>query len=266
MKERRFGDLIDRLRLAIEVAGVVLIAVVLIFTLLPFARERLEALTGLDTTALVAALVALCVPLLFWAIRDIQRDVQKLAESVARHRTLPILRGVGAIYPHVHNAIIHANREGEPRILRVIGLTLYTAWPNIHSWVESGDLNGWRVEMSSILPQAAMDATHIPNDWGDESAIQGRRIEASISPCLVAGVMLCHAYYRIVPPIHGFSVSDRTLFFSHVTLGESGHVRPPHDFYEVIDRREDETRYLFYRGLFDHWYAAAAGMQPQLES
>jgi hypothetical protein len=263
MKETTVGELLDRMRRHTERISVVVVGLLLLLMLLPFARDVLERWTGLETATIIAALVGLSIPLLFHAVREIATDVRALVSRAASGGRPPIRGGVGAVYPHVREAIERANTHQQGGVLRVIGLTLYTAWPHLENWIEEGLLRGWRVELLAVDPAVARDSDVFSESWADEAAVQARRIVDAAEDCETAGCEVTFGSYSIPPSLHGFLIGDQELIVSPTSWNRAGRLAQPHDFYETWRSADDDLRFRLYSSLFQAWFDRLSDSGPQ---
>lgn len=184
-----------------------------------------------------------------------------LVAAAASVKSRIVQQGVLNVYPRLLDAIKQVAIP-EHKTLDVIGLTLYTAWPQTRSWLEqdTSPLDGWTIRLRCMASNPALltDRYGVDPAWWEEADTNAAEIEdyaRTKSESLTArGVSLSVQRYVLIPNFHGFRVGSGTYLISFLTWDEeTGWLSRPHDFYEIIASEDDSKRAHEYRRLFDNW-------------
>jgi len=252
------------------------------------------ALRGLTFAQVKDALPRYCLTLMQNVSKDEESDVQKQAQEIAQSDMEDALkvnalglslmnivgqlvleaaaaavqsrifeRGVlGEVYPRLYEAL-PASRDPDEKRLDVIGLTLYTAWPNIRSWLEDearSPLQGWTIVLRLIDSEmpAADCAAWLDDKWIEEAHDLVADIEdfaRSHRELLERqGVTMTIRPYSVVPAFHGFRLGSGTYIMSFLRWDETtGKLARPHHGYELFPPDDSSPRAVQYKGLFDNW-------------
>jgi len=169
--------------------------------------------------------------------------------------------GVGQVYPHLLGAI-EGSRHAGSRSLEVLGLTLYTAWPQIHAWISESSARDIDVTLYCLEPEfIASQRNWIAPYWENHARAQvdsiRRFIEENAKDIKKRSIKLNLILYRGFPAIHGFRLDGGELFvsFSRWSGGETGdrHLGDPNHFYERFRADDRSARAEEYRSLFANW-------------
>lgn len=186
---------------------------------------------------------------------------QRVLVSAAASLRSRIIEGgvLGDVYRVLRESIASAGTHAG-HSLEVVGLTLYTAWPQIKTWIESEEspLDGWRITIRGIDVELLASAANkwFDPEWEDEAA----QIRDDISSFIVGrsqtltekSIDLDYRKYDVVPSFHGFLLSTGTCLLSFLRWdATTSFYSRPHDVYEFID--DDSARSRGYRQLAENW-------------
>ncbi|SNS89002.1 hypothetical protein SAMN06893096_1107 [Geodermatophilus pulveris] len=195
--------------------------------------------------------------------------VLEAAADTARTRLLE--RGVlGEVYPRLREAIDRVTRPDD-RVLDVLGLTLYTAWPNVRAWLDDHTclLDGWTIRMRMVDPDILAGPLRHWFDphWLDE--VRGvledvRRYVVENEESLERrGVKLTITTYALVPVVHGFRTGGGTYFISFGRWDDkTGELGRPYQSYEYLPPDDHSPRTCQYKAIFDNWLRRADQVPP----
>jgi hypothetical protein len=186
---------------------------------------------------------------------------QKALEAAAAAvRTRGLERGVlGEVYPRLYETLTHVQKS-EMKTLDVLGLTLYTAWPNIKAWLDrdGSPLSGWTVSLRVLDPAWLTTGNSFDESWAVESQSLIADVRAykadNASSLSRHETSISIRTYSLTPAFHGFRVSDSTYFISFMRWDhKTGRFARPLHGYEVILRGDSSPRASQYKQLFDDW-------------
>jgi hypothetical protein len=186
---------------------------------------------------------------------------QKTLEAAAAAvRTRVLERGVlGEVYPRLYETLTQV-KESDRKTLDVLGLTLYTAWPNIKDWLDrdGSPLSGWTVRLRVLDPKWVSNGNSLDESWAAESQtfiadVQAYKTDNALSLSRRETSISIRSY-SLAPAFHGFRVSDSTYFISFMRWDhKTGRLARPLQCYEVITKDDSSPRASQYRELFDDW-------------
>lgn len=266
----RFGQLVGKLAeeisIYLQIALLVLVLVFIVAWTFPPAREYLERKKWFDEhTMNEAVALALLMTMgllnhLYRKMAEVSREVQHLVGMGSNM----VLGGVGQVYPHLRGAIEKIG-GGRSRSLEVLGLTLYTAWPQIQAWISEAFVRDLEITLYCLDPEFIRNQNMwIPGHWENNSRAQiesVRRFRAENAEDLKArSISLELILYSSFPAIHGFRLGSGELFLSFSWWsGEIGRRRlsDPNHFYERFRAEDRSARAEEYRKLFENWIKEA---------
>lgn len=270
-KKAGFGDLIGKVADRVSTSLQMFLLVVAIGFMIAWAispvRERLEKSGYFDhETALEA--VGLALILTLGLLTMLSKKMGKIASAmeVISHSHQDILdRGVGSVYPHLLEGLQGTANHRE-RILDVLGLTLYTAWPHIQAWINNGELRDWVITLHCLDPvYIEANQSCFSKKWIHHAQAQIEDIEhyQKHQAALLAekAIRLELRTYRNFPAVHGFRIGNGDTFISFSwweSLEDSAVLADPYFFYERFRPSDRSSRAHVYRALFDNWIDQAA--------
>lgn len=168
---------------------------------------------------------------------------------------------LGEVYPRLRKVLNASPQEGA-RTLDVIGLTLYTAWPNVRNWIDDAKepMQDWTIVLRIIDPEMlpAQYADWLDEEWIGEARnvieAVGRYTQDNRDRLARQRIAIEVRRYALVPALHGFRLGDRTYFVSFVQWDDkTRRIARPHQSYELIPPQDETVRGEHLRQLFDNW-------------
>jgi hypothetical protein len=214
----------------------------------PLARAGLNNSESLRTTITVLVLAAV-----FVETHEVFQRLTRLEGSSRRHFV-----DVVEMYPFLFSRA-NAIRNKAHRNMDVLGATLYTAWPQIHYWLQRPEASGWTVRLA--LMNASMPSSNwLPEDWPRQAAANLSSIREAIdSPELHRqGIKVGVCEYDYMPGVRGVRLGNGDLFISFVLWRPDGRVGNRAEAYEYIPYDEETASAAAMRRLFDSWFQRAA--------
>lgn len=143
------------------------------------------------------------------------------------------------------------------REIKVLGLTLYSAWPVLSNFLEGPEVREWTVELATLSTAACPSPLWVPDGWPRESATtvdqvlefrerQGKEHRHEIK-----------VYeYEFPPAVHGFQLGNGDVFVS--TLQWQNGILGKHRFtYDYIPAHDVSPGATAVRELFKNWFNRA---------
>ncbi|HYM60213.1 MAG TPA: hypothetical protein VEZ11_04905, partial [Thermoanaerobaculia bacterium] len=204
----------------------------------------------------IAPIIALVVLLVFRALESVEKRLTSLAESNATDSV--ISGGVTRVYQVITEVVKNINeaavKRGERRI-DVIGLTLFSAWPDLEGRIRNQQSSGWRIRMLCLEPEyITSQTTLLDPSWALEATKNIDQIRSYLSDereTLRKRRITVELYtYQRIPAIHGFAIGDSDVVISFCHWDKNGRIDRPYQFYEHFPTADASERAEFYRGLF----------------
>lgn len=161
----------------------------------------------------------------------------------------------------MYNALIEkASEMTDPEHLRidVLGLTLYSAWPQLEFFLERPDVTNWTLRLATLATDTTAARHWVPDNWPQESSTtiaQVRDFEKG------QGKLHSHAIeiyeYDFAPAVHGFRLGNGDVFISTLRWRDEGRLgkhRFPYDYVPVRDISPEADAA---RALFKNWFDQA---------
>jgi hypothetical protein len=204
----------------------------------------------------VIALVGLSVLLVLAALSELDSIIRNTL-TLNDPRFIP--NGVNGVYPHIRECLLA--RRGRGRKLEVLGLTLYTAWPQLGPFFADPGVRNWDVDLYLLDPEWLLaGGAPAPPAWAEHARAQVTAIKHFVQ---VNGDDLKKRHVKIIlykycsfPAVHGFRVDSQHVFVS-LTRWSSGVLADPLFAYEHVTISDVSKRSQEYTGLFDNWLQAA---------
>ncbi len=227
--------------------------VVVILINIPWLDGPLKSIGLSDTSALTGSVITVVVVSIFFDVRSL---ISKTTDPIKRHFSDPM-----DVYPVLLERITAVSRS-EDKVLDVIGMTLYTAWPSIRFWLGRTDLNGWTVRFAAVARGDRESPKHVPNDWfrdarGNLNAIA----EYAESPTARLNRINLRAFsYDFMPSLHGYRLGNGDLFYSILLWQNDGNIGIDDYSYEFVPHEDASPSAEAIRGVFDSWFRRATAM------
>src|SRR5262245_7794933 len=233
---------------------------------IPALRVQVESI-GLVDAMSVLPLLGVLLAVAVSALDDIFKAISTSATEIKRitpASSLIIRGGKAEVFEKLGPML--SNLKGSRKSLDVLGLTLFTAWPQLKSFLENTDADGWKLRLLCIDPSfrsraPETDATcpvpGLSDGWLEEAASHISCVQEYVREHreqLAARRISIAVYgYKAFPAIHGFRLGDGALIMSWVRWDRS-ELGKPHQFYEVFPSTDHSARANEYRKLFDNWF------------
>jgi hypothetical protein len=233
-------------------------AAALLLWLIPPVRDWLTSHNLLPESAVIA-IVALSMLLVLSALLELNSFVRSKLRTDSADDL--ILGGVNGIYPHVLRCM-RARRQGRRRKLEVLGLTLYTAWPQLGPFFAEPETRNWDLELYVLDPEWVGETASIPPAWVDLSSAQIKSITDFITKHAAdlrkRRVRVALHTYANFPAVHGFRVDSTDVFVSLSRwTSDSELLADPLSAYDHVRTVDESRRSQEYAALFDNWLEAA---------
>lgn len=144
----------------------------------------------------------------------------------------------------------------------VLGLTLFSAWPELEFFLERPEVRNWRIRLATLSSSAAPTDLCIPEGWPKESETTVRQVLEFRDGQGADHRHEIEVYeYQSLPAVHGFRLGNGDVFISTLLWksdGRLGKHRFPYDYYPAHDVSPvaAAARALF-KNWFDHALASA---------
>jgi hypothetical protein len=252
----RFAGLWDRLQIWL---AVVVFAVLLLEAFEPSRRFLDRYAFVLDQQSLIA-IVALIVGVNFLVMRQMGEHLGLLRRRLEPVPELEIIQDHSMVYPRLRDRLNNP-LSGQPRKLEVLGLTLYSAWPQLSVWLAGDELRDWRIVLYAVSPSYIRSHADVfPGGWAEEAeGIQDQiRKFPKVHDLSARRLKLELNCYASFPAIHGFRIGQElSASFVHWS-GKDDAILRPFQFYEHFAAADRSPRAERYRKLFDNWITRAA--------
>lgn len=201
-----------------------------------------------SSEALLGSLIPIALALTYFEVISIRRENKTIEQ--------PTFSSAMEMYPTLRERIKLCT--GRDRTLRVLGMTLYTAWPSLRFWVYQDELNGWGIELCAYANDRQV--TGVPENWSNDSnhQIADIRYVAAQGDIHRRHIQLQGFTYNFTPAVHGFALGNGDLFISTLlwdkSSGELTLNRFQYLFYAASEQTEAAQAA---RRLFESWWLRA---------
>lgn len=151
-------------------------------------------------------------------------------------------------------------RKSDHKSIDVLGLTLYSAWPQFSFWLQNEDVSDWSVRAAVLDPDVEVPA--VSSAWSVEARGKIEAIErfASRREIVRRRISIDVRTYAFTPGVHGFRLGNGDVYLSVVHWDDDGDVVASegisYQYVAAADRRPSAEGT---RRLFDSWFAQAYG-------
>ncbi|HEX6498724.1 MAG TPA: hypothetical protein VF054_06785 [Micromonosporaceae bacterium] len=232
----------------VTIGGVVLI----ILLQIPWLGGFFELIGISNSTAFTQTVVVVVLASLILQLRAVGQAVARVPRD-NRHFADPM-----DVYPVLLERV-RAVKRPEDMVLDVLGMTLYTAWPSVHFWLERPELNGWTVRLCAVALAEDRLSHLVPEEWFQESLINLNQVfEQSRSVVLRRRGIVLEAYgYDFMPALHGFRLGNGDIFYSILRWQPDGRIGRDSYSYEFVpcDDRSQSAEAI--RAVFGSWFDRA---------
>ncbi|MBO0808756.1 MAG: hypothetical protein J2P32_10705 [Actinobacteria bacterium] len=196
------------------------------------------------------AILTLVVVSIFFEVR---RLAARKPASQRRHFSDPI-----DVYPVLLEHVQAIGRK-EEKVLDVLGLTLYTAWPSIRFWLVRPELNGWTMRFTAIAAGSGELSAHLPgSSVRDAQANLDSIVDYADSDGGAGKNVTLKAFcYDFMPSLHGYRLGNGDLFYSILHWRPDGKLSLDDFSYEFVPRDDHSKSADSIREIFDSWFRRA---------
>jgi len=246
-KIRRASErLLSFIQVFIAIAG---LAVVVLLNI-PWLDGPLKKIGLSDPTAVTGSVLTLVVVSIFFDVRTL---LSSKADPEKRHFSDPM-----DVYPVLEQRVNSISRA-EEKVLDVIGMTLYTAWPSIRFWLNRNELNGWTVRFAAISESGQRRSIHVPTAWYRDAKTNLDNIyDFANSPLALDKHINVQAFgYDFMPVLHGYRLGNGDLFYSILQWQDDGKIGIDDYSYEFVPWGDKSASADAIRQVFDSWFRRA---------
>lgn len=235
-----------------EVSRAVIVIVGLLVAValeVPWLQDPLKKLGLEDVTGITLSVITFLLVAIFFEVRS------PIDHSQGQHETRHFPDAMD-VYPILIDRINAISRR-EEKVLDVLGMTLYTAWPTLTFWLNRSELDNWSIRLSAAVEQPGDGLQRlVPEGWFRESRanLDDAARLAGTDRITTKGVRIETYAYDFVPVIHGFRLGNGDLFWSLLTWDADGRICRDHYSYEFIPHEDLSDSASATRAVFDSWF------------
>ena len=215
----------------------------------PLKKLGFENLTEVTLSILIFLLVAI-----FYEVRS-PTTSREAGSQYPRH-----FPDAMDLYPTLVERMNLIKRR-EDKVLDVLGMTLYTAWPTITFWLNRAELDNWTIRLTAVSPhhEHADLRRVVPHSWFAESTanLSDAARVARLPRIQQKGVRIETHAYDFAPVLHGFRLGNGDLFWSMLEWDREGKLCRDAYSYEFVPREDDTASAAAIRRVFDSWFTRA---------
>jgi hypothetical protein len=157
--------------------------------------------------------------------------------------------------------------DPEQQKIEVLGLTLYSAWPQISFFLERPEINNWTVKFATMSKEATAPRQWTPPGWPDESNTTVNQVREFASG---RGAEHSHRIeifeYHFTPAVHGFRLGNGDVFVSVLHWQEDGRLGKHRFSYDYVPAHDISPAAAAVRGLFNNWFERAVRSASEAEA
>ena len=148
--------------------------------------------------------------------------------------------------------------DPEHREIKVLGLTLYSAWPVLEFFLERPEITDWTVKLATLSKDATAPREWVPVGWPQESDTTIRQIHE-----FEKGHGAEHNHkieifeYGFTPVVHGFRLGNGDVFLSTLRWRPDGRLGKHRFPYDYVSAQDDSAAADAMRALFKSWFDRA---------
>jgi hypothetical protein len=161
----------------------------------------------------------------------------------------------------MYNVLIEKAAEltdPEHQKLDVLGLTLYSAWPEIEFFLERPEVKNWTIRLATLDPEAEAARQWVPDNWPQESATTIAQVrEFEKGHATRHGHRIKVYEYDFAPAVHGFRLGNGDVFVSVLRWREEGRLGKHRFPYDYIPAHDISSEADAARALFKNWFEHA---------
>jgi hypothetical protein len=230
------------------IAVVGLVAVILLNV--PWLDGPFKSIGISDPNAFSGAVVTLIIVSIFFDVRSL---VASKSEPENHHLSDPM-----EVYPLLLERIGRVSRS-EEKVLDVIGMTLYTAWPSIRFWLNRPELSGWTVRFTAVAANNSRPSKNVPESWFHDAQGNLDNISSYAESHTIQDqhISLQAFGYDFMPSLHGYRLGNGDLFYSILLWQDDGQISIDGYSYEFVPSEDKSSSAEAIRRVFDSWFRRA---------
>jgi hypothetical protein len=235
------------LQAVVAVGGLVIVLLLQI----PWLKKPLEAIGVSESGGIVQLVVLAVLVTLFFDVRALADKVEVATDQ--RHFSDPI-----DVYP-VLLARMRTISRADEKVLDVLGMTLYTAWPTITFWLNRPEFADWTIRLAAVSCSDKGLGLLVPKEWFKETKSNLNRVlETAKAPAIVRRNIKLEPYgYDFMPALHGFRLGNGDLFYSLLSFQEDGRIGREQYSYEFVRCEDHSPTAQAMRDIFGSWFERA---------
>lgn len=148
--------------------------------------------------------------------------------------------------------------DPEHREIKVLGLTLDSAWPRLEPFLEWPEIKGWTVKLATLSKDATVAREWIPAGWPRESDTTVRQIRDFADG---HGTEHDHTIkvfeYGFTPAVHGFRLGNGDVFLATLRWKSDGRLGQHPFAYDYVPAQDVSAGAEAARALFQSWFDRA---------
>ncbi|HYG95676.1 MAG TPA: hypothetical protein VD741_01085 [Solirubrobacterales bacterium] len=142
--------------------------------------------------------------------------------------------------------------------IEVMGLTLYSAWPQLEPFLEGPGVDRWTVRLATIAEDGTGALQWVPKTWPTESATTVAQVEEFRSRRGRDHHHTIEIYeYDFAPAVHGFRLGNGDVFISTLRWREEGRLGKHRFPYDYVPAHDVSPEADAARALFKSWFEQA---------
>ena len=235
--------------LKVIVAAGGLIAVILFE--IPWSSGLFKWINPGDPDGTILALLTVVVVAIFFELRSLVDDREN--NSARRHFSDPM-----DVYPAMLERIQRITRQNE-KIVDVLGITLYTAWPSIQFWLGRSDLAGFTIRLAAVAFDDARLSPQVPAFWFRDARnnLGSAREYGKSASAVKRGIKVETYGYDFAPVLHGYRLGNGDLFYSILMWQADGNLGYEGYSYEFVPHEDTSPSAEAVREVFESWFQRA---------
>lgn len=238
---------VSSMRVTIAGAG---LFVVILFDI-PWFNDYFVKLNPNNPDAVILTLVTVVIVSMFFEVRALANRLDDT--SVGHHFADPM-----AVYPVLLERIRLIDRTDE-KVLDVLGMTLYTAWPSIQFWLGRSDLAGWTIRLAAVAHEDHRLSPQVPAFWFRDAR---NNLDAAVSfgkstSATQRQITIQTFGYDFAPALHGYRLGNGDLFYSIVLWQPDGNLGYEGFSYEFVPHEDHSPSAMAIRSVFESWFQRA---------
>jgi hypothetical protein len=224
---------------------------IVFFLQVPGAHELFTDLGLDDNVEFLTAVAVVLLTSILIELYQLKRSVTP-AISIRRH-----FFDAGEMYDALKEKAGAITDPGH-REIKVLGLTLGSAWPILEVFLERPEVEGWTVKLATLSENATAARDWVPGGWPEESKTIVRQVREFKAR---QGVDHKHKIeifeYDFTPAVHGFRLGNGDIFLSTLRWRPDGLLGQHRYPYDYVSAHDGSPGAYAVRELFHSWFERA---------